>query len=316
MKSFSFAIILALALSSWISAHAQPARTQPELVRVTGTKVSLAPPADFKPSEQFPGFGIEESQASILVTELPGPFSKITEGFTAKHLATQNITLLSKRQISLGGRSAILLNVRQLARGDAFLKWLVAVGTEKETVLITATFPEASKARFSAALERSVLSARWHPDAVTDPLAGLTFSIQEDPALKFAQRITNAVMLTRDGTLPGKPNNDPMMLIAPSLSAVEISDLKTYAEARLMQIAQVSGIAVKKRSDVTIAGLSGSEIIAEAAWKDRPRDRCAVFQTLLVDGKNYYLLQGFAPLDEQEKYLEVFARVARSFRKK
>jgi hypothetical protein len=297
-----------------MSAPAQPA--SPELVRVTGTKVSLAPPNGFKPSERFPGFGIEDSQASILVTEMPAPVSKMAESLTAKNMATQNMTLLSKREVSLGGRPASLYHLRQIARGDAFLKWLVLLGTEKETVFITATFPEAAKARFSAALERAVLTARWDAEAATDPLAGLTFSIQDDPALKFARRVSNAVMLTRDGTLPGKPNNDPMMIVAPSLSAVEISDVKTFAEARLMQIAQVSGIVLKKQSEVTIAGLPGSEIVAEAAWKDHPQDRCVIYQALLVDGRSYFLLQAFAPLDERQKYLEIFRRIAQSFRKK
>jgi len=37
---------------------------------------------------------------------------------------------------------------------------------------------------------------------------------------------------------------------------------------------------------------------------------------LLLDGENYFIMQGFAPREEQEKYLAVFTRIARSFRKK
>jgi hypothetical protein len=315
MKLFSFVIVLAQALSGLaISAHAQKAESK--LVNVTGTKVSLAPPPSFTLSEQFPGFSHEETGSSILVTEMPAPFSAITAAFTKELLTIQQITLLSRRDLSLGGKPAVLLHLRQIVQEVPFLKWMVATGTGTETVIITATFPEQLKARLSAALEKSVLSARWDSEAKVDPLAGLTFTIQDDPAMKFARRISNAMLLTKDGTLPGKPANDPLMIIAPSLSQAEIPDVKTFAEARLREIAQVSGIAVKKQSAVTIAGLPGSEIVAEAAWKDSPKDRCVVYQTLLVDGKNYFLLQGFAPLEEQQKYLEIFGRITQSFHKK
>jgi len=317
MKFYSLIFILVLTLSSSpIFARAQQAQTQIKLVNVTGTKVSLAPPASFTPSEQFPGFGHEESSSSILVTEMPAPFSKIIEAFTKEALATQKITLISQREVALGGKPAVLLHLRQVVQEIPFLKWMAATGTEAETVMITATFPEQLKARFSAALEKSVLSANWDAEAKTDPLAGLNFSIQDDPALKFARRVSNMMLLTKDGTLPGKPTNNPLMIVAPSLSQVEIPNVKQFAGARLMEIAQVSGIAIKKQSDVTIAGLPGSEIVAEAAWKDRPQDRCVVYQVLLVDGKNYFILQGFAPLEEQLKYLEIFGRIAQSFRKK
>jgi hypothetical protein len=67
---------------------------------------------------------------------------------------------------------------------------------------------------------------------------------------------------------------------------------------------------------VTIAGLPGNEIVAEAKWKVSPNEAVIIYQVLLLDGKNYFLMQGFASRGEQEKYLAIFARIAQSFRKK
>jgi hypothetical protein len=289
---------------------------QPKPVRVPGTKVSLVPPASLKPSERFPGFMDEETNSSIMITELPVPYSEIANGFTKDALAAKGMSMLSKKEISLNGRPGILLHVGQEARSIAFLKWMVLTGNEKETVLVTATFPEEMKAQLSSVMEQSALSVQWDAEEKIDPLAGLNFSFSDDPSMRFAKRFSFGVIFTKDGALPGKPPNDPFFIIGPSVSQEAISDIKKFAEGRLMQIERASGIAIKKQSDVTIAGLPGSEIVAEARWKDLPDSPVVVYQVLLLDGKDYFLMQGIAPREEQEKYLAIFNRIAQSFRKK
>ncbi len=289
---------------------------QTGFVAVPSTKVRLIPPAEFKASDQFPGFGHQESGSSILVTELPAPFSKITEAFVPEQLAKQNMTLLNRKEISISGKPAVFLHLRQSAQGMIYLKWLAATGTESETVLITGTCLESEKARFGAALEKSVLSAEWNSEAKTDPLEGLNFSIDFDQSMKFARRVSNMMIFTPSGTLPGKPTNDPLFIVGSSLGNPVTGDLKIFAESRVKEIGQVAGLVIKKQTAVTIAGLAGSEIIAEAAWKDRPGDKVIVYQMLLRDENGYYIAQGFAPLAEQAKYLDLYQRLLRSFHKK
>lgn len=311
---FVFPILLFLPVSSTNARSLPLAQTKP--VKVPGTKVSIIPPASLKPSERFPGFIDEETSSSIVITEMEGPYPEMAKVFTKEALATKGMNLLRKKKISLNGRAGILLHMEQEARSIAFLKWMVVTGNEKETVLVTATFPKEMKAQLSSAMERAALSVQWDAEAKIDPLAGLNFSFNDDPSLKFARRVSNNVMLTKDGALPGKPTNDPLFIIASSFSDVVVSDIKAFAERRLMQTEKVSSLAIKKQSDVTIAGLPGSEIVAEAQWGDLPDAPVIVYQVLLLDGKNYFIMQGFAPREEQEKYLEVFNRVAQSFRKK
>ena len=316
MKILSFVFPVLLCLSSSFANARSLSFAQPKHVKVTGTKVRLVPPIGLKPSERFPGFWDEETNSSIVITEMPAPYSEIANGFTKEALATKGISLLSKKEISLNGRPGILLHAGQEARSIAFLKWMVITGNEKETVLVTATFPEEMKAQLSSAMEQSALSVLWDAEAKVDPLAGLIFTFNDDPSLKFARRVSNGVMLTKDGALPGKPSNDPFFIIGPSISRVEISEIGQFAERRLMQIEKATGIIIKKRSDVTIAGLPGMEIVAEARWNDLPDAPMIIYQVLLLDGENYFIMQGFASRGEQEKYLAVFTRIAQSFRKK
>ena len=317
MKILSVVLLVLTCLSgSFAGAGALRLQERPKLVKVPGTKVSLAPPAGLKPSEQFPGFGDEETMSSILITELPAPYSLFAAGFTKEALATKGMSLLARKEISLNGRPGILIHVSQEAQGLTFLKWMVVTGNEKETALVTATFLEEMKSRWSSEMERSVLGVQWDVDAKIDPLAGLNFSFNDDPSLKFAHRITNMVILSKDGAMPEKENNDPIFIMGSSVAGAMALDVKLLAELRLTQMEQISDPVIKKHSDVTIAGLKGSEIIAEAKWKDSANTPMTVYQLLLLDEKNYFIMQGFAPRKEGEKYLAIFNRIAQSFRKK
>ena len=312
MKILSFASLVLLFLSgSFANARSLPS-AQPKHVKVPGTKVSLAPPAGLKPSSQFPGFEDEETGASITIAELPGPYSVMAEGLTKGGLAAKGMSLLSRKDISLNGRPGILLHLRQKISSVDVLKWIVATGNEKETIFIAGAFPEQAKARWSSEMERSVLSAQLDAEPGADPLAGLSFTFSDDPSLKVAMRFPSKVILTEDGDMQGA---GPLFIVSSSPSEAIIPDVNKFAK-ELMQTAQVSGITFKKQSDVTIAGLPGNEILAEAKWKDTPNEAVIIYQVLLLDKKNYFLIQGFASRGEQEKYLAVFARIAQSFRKK
>lgn len=284
-------------------------------VAVPGTKVKLVPPAGLSATKQFPGFFDEESNASILVTEMPAPYSEMSKVFTKESLASKGITLISKEEISVGESPGLLLHVRQEVQ-VAVLKWMVITGNETEVVMITGTFPEDLKTRWSLPLRNSVLGAKWEANLKTDPLAGLVFTIQDDPELKFAKRISNMIALTKNGELPGKPNNDPLFIVGPAIGRAIIVNKKEFAERRLYQHPDVSISKIKNVAEVAIAGLQGYEFIAEGKQTKNVFGSIIIHQTILFDDDSYFLLVGFAPLDKEKQYLEIFQRVSKTFRKK
>ena len=110
-------------------------------VSIPGSRVSLPRPEGFEDAEEFPGFLQRSTGASIMVTEVPGPFSKCSAGFIKSQLRARGMRLLKKKLGTAGMFPAALMNISQQAYGKKFLKWILVAGNETETVLITATFP-------------------------------------------------------------------------------------------------------------------------------------------------------------------------------
>jgi hypothetical protein len=286
--------------------------------RVTGTKVSLTPPANFVPAAQFPGFMDEENGATIMVTEWPLPYTELSDAFTGDKMATKGMLLLEKKDVSFGDKKGILLHVKQDLNSEVFLKWIGFTGNESESVMITATFPEEVKSGLDSSLEKSVLSARWDAALKFDISEGLDFTLKDDPALKQASKVGKSLLFTRDGTIPKSTitSRDPFLIFGPSLAKISSADRRTFAERRLVATVEIAEIKITKASEVNIGGLPGIEIVAAGRWDKEPVGEAVIYQVLLFESDSYYLLQGFATPKDREKYLPVFSRIAQSFQKK
>src|SRR3954462_12315513 len=115
-----------LALALLLTAFTDPLSAQS--VRVPGTNVTVAPPEGFALAKQYPGFEWPEAQASIMVTELPGPAGDMIRSMTGPALAGKGVVLISAHDAVINDKPARLLHVRQkTARGEA-LKWILIAG--------------------------------------------------------------------------------------------------------------------------------------------------------------------------------------------
>src|SRR5262245_26099634 len=110
------------------------------LVDVPGTHVSLVPPEDFVASTDFPGFVLEEEEASIRIGELPGPKEQTLSGMTPEGLASQGMTLVRKEELTVNGGPATIIEATQEAGEDTFAKSILILGDE-QTAMVTATHP-------------------------------------------------------------------------------------------------------------------------------------------------------------------------------
>jgi hypothetical protein len=77
-----------------------------------------------------------------------------------------------------------------------FAKWIVAFGTEKETKIVTATFPKSKSAKLSASLKSVVLTAK--NDTMQPPTLGsdVGFKISASPKVKLTRVIGKMLMHT------------------------------------------------------------------------------------------------------------------------
>lgn len=287
-----------------------------EAVRVPGTRVSIVVPNGFKEAKRFPGFMQEETGASILVTEMPGPFSKVIAGLTKQGFQSRGITLLSRENVTVGTDPGILLHVSQSANGTRFLKWVLVFGNKDGTTMTTATFPDQFEKRLSAALRSSVTSVHLSTRKPLRREEGLTFAVQPAAGLKIAKRIGNNLLLTKDGKVPMASPTDPLLVVGASISqGMKIENKKKFSTARVHALATLHDIRVLSTKPIAVDGLPGFEILATGADKKMKHSMFVCQVTLFAD-TDYYLMQGLARKSDEHTYLQIFRKTMKTFKRK
>jgi hypothetical protein len=293
--------------------HVSPAVAQ--AVRVTGTSVALAPPADFVPSSRFPGFERADLQSSLMVSEIPGPVADVSRGMTADGLATRGMTLISSTRQLVDGRQALLLKVSQPAAGMTVHKWMIVSGDARTTVMIVGTFPKEYEHQIGDAMKDSLLTARWAVAAASpDHFEGLAFRISPTPSLKIAGRMSNMLMLTESGRMGPQGPNAALFAVGSSLAPADLSDLKAFAITRASQTKQLKGLRVSEQGATGIGNETAYELVAEGT--DIATGRLVtLYQVVLPDPQGYVLMQGMVASTRAATMVPEFRKAAQTFRR-
>jgi hypothetical protein len=296
----------------------QDKQTPGQAVSIPGTKVSLKPPAGFIPASQFPGFVLEDHLSSIMITEAPGPFKKISAGFSdPSALKKKGISVLSTQQVKLAGQAGLLVYAAQHAFGTDILKWILIFGDEKESVLIVAAFPKEFEKKLSAEMKTSIFTASWDRAKNVSPTEGLNFTISEKTGLKFAKRVSNSLLFNKSGVIPSKSTDDPLFIVGQSISKFEIDadDTEEFSRSRILQNDSVTEIEIEYSKKMTIDNLNGYEILARG--KDvKSGQMMTIYQIMLFESQSYYLMVGLVTENQRQAYLTVFKEMAESFKRK
>lgn len=289
---------------------------QAEAISIAGTRVKLVPPVGFTVSSQFPGYVQESTGASIIVTEFSGSFSEVSASFSnPEKLAQQNLVLLNQEEVIINQQTGLLLQVQQKADEEEFLKWILVLGDEQKTVLIMATLPKILETFLSEPLKASILSAQWNKETIVSPTEGLNFTIVESGNLKFAQRLANILLYTKEGIFPSKNRDDPIFIIGQSVGQAIIKNKEAFSKERLQETASVTQIKIEHLQKVVIDELEGYEIIAQG--KDiESGQTMVIYQTLLfLDDNTYYVMQGIVSLKSKDYSLIMFKAMTNSFKR-
>lgn len=280
---------------------------------VAGTSVTLNPPPGFVASQRFPGFEHGGKGASIAVTELPGPSEKMREGMTRENLATRGMTLIRSQPVKIGGKDALLIQVSQSAEGRDFLKWMLVAGDAQKTVMVVGTFPKAA-ADMSLPIKRAVLSASWGGEVKAQPYEGLSFQVAPTPALKLAGRVGNVLVFSESGSMGQGDAAQAILVVGSSSSAAPITNVERFAKEHAARTTQVSALRNIQGKAVTLDGLPGYELVAEADDVKSMRE-VRMYQLILADQATYYLAQGFVSAGRGPAIMDRFREVTRSFRR-
>lgn len=278
---------------------------------IPGTTVDIKPPTGFSKAERFPGFMNEAIGASIMISEIPGPYNEVASGFTDQRMQAQGMKLLNKLSVKVDGQPAILLDVEQVASGVLFKKWLLAVDRSSSTTLIVATYPNVEAKQQQNLLKATVLGATLGKQSA--PREALSFTAIPIPPFQNAKTIGQTLILSPGGKFPLKDENMPFMVL--SLSTVKelaIPDKRAFAESRVIQTATIKNIKVDKSSPVKIGTLSGFTTLAEGKG-EYASTPLTIYQVVLFDVSGYYLILGVVPLANKDMYLPIFEKIAKTF---
>lgn len=314
MKILKYLLLLTLFVSIGCSKPQVSPKQKDETI--SGTRVRLTPPVGFTAAKQFSGYQLESHNTSIMITEIPGPFTETTAGFSnLSELKKKNMSVLDKQDVQPNGQNGFLFKIEQKAYETDFLKWLLVLGDEKETLMITANFPKIYEAELSDKLKASVLTVVWDRKKSVTPGDGINFTVEARGELKFSKQISNMLMFTKNGIFPSEDVNDPLFVVGQSISKTSIPDNEEFAKTRVLKISQVTDVKIEQSNKIEIDNLNGYEIVA--IGKDAKSGQLMlVYQVMLFEEQSYFLIQGFVTEKNRQSNLEIFKNMAITFKRR
>jgi hypothetical protein len=279
-------------------------------VDVTGTRVSLIPPAGFELADRFPGF-VGPNGVSVQVTEIAGPFKAVSEGFSNPELASkQGMTIVAPpHAITLAdGTPALWIHLRQDYRGESYLKWVVVWGNASASVLLVGTVPKRYESGAEAMFRQSFMTARWKPAPPSAPIdvAGLPFLLRPAPGWQFVMRTGATVTVGLAGTrLPDK-TGAPMLIAAASTEMVPAPNLAATAVGLFKSITPdlYRDRVMRTNRPTRIAGKPAHELVGTALH--HAGYPIALYLVVVADGVGHLQLVGICRLDEESNYFPAF----------
>jgi hypothetical protein len=297
----------------WLISFSAAAQDSAPRVEVTGTRVSMVPPSAFEVADRFPGF-VGPNGASIQVTEIAGPFTEVTAGFSnPEQVKKQGMTIIAPPQpITLADKTqALWFQFWQDSLGQRYRKWVLTWGNSSATVMLVGTVLESDAAAAEARFKQSFLTATWKPAPPSAPvdIAGLPFTIRPASGWEFVLRTGASVGVGLAGTrLPDNTGN-PMLVAAASTQSVLGNQLAGTAAALFKTFTPDLYLerVVRTSRPIRIAGQPGHEIVGTARHKSGYP--AAIYLVLLADGAGHLQLVGTCRLEDETKYLPAFRQM-------
>ena len=306
---------MAFALLLAVGACASPAPTPaPDHQGIPGTRVSLVVPDGFAVADRFSGLVGEDAVSLVRVTEIPGPVEKIRAEMTGDGLAARGMELLRSEAVTVDGRDGLLVSVRQTVAGSDLRRWIVVFGAADTSVMIAASTRRAFEDRLGETLRRTLIGAKWNPDEILDPYAGLGFALAEAGSLKISDRLPSMISFTRGGHRGALASDEPLFLAGSSVAPLAVTDLEDFARRRLAEVAEFEELEVLSERSLTLGGLPAYELVVAASDR-RTRAPLRVYQALVVDGERFFLMQGLVGSANAEEFIPQFREIAQSFRR-
>jgi hypothetical protein len=257
---------------------------------IKGTKISLIAPKGFTDGLNFLGLQQTESGSSIIILDIPGPYSETSKAMTKENMLSKGVEMKKIENLTINGLPAIFATGTQNAYGNIYTKYIIVFGTDNETIMINGVFPENLK-KIGGEIKKSMLTVFYEADKKINPFAALDYTIDiSETKLKFGKSMSNSLIFSVDGQVPTASSDKTALIVAKSFSQITAQDKKLFCINRLKQ-ALIKIENIEYTNEITIDGISGYEIYAKG--KDKKSNETEnIYQVILFSDKLYYILFG------------------------
>lgn len=283
-----------------------------------GASVGLVPPEGLVPSARFSGFEDAAKGTSVVVTELPvEAYASIAAKFNKEGLEATGIAITSgpEEWPVEGAVVSRIVRGNQVAAGVRYRKWVVLIGAEKLTAMVTVQIPEGVQGGLSDEdVDKTLRSIRLRaPVTLNDQIATLPFKVADQAGFRPVRVIAGATLLLTEGPNDVAANSlQPVIIIASSLSSAP-------AAATRMEFAKQAFLSLTGIKDVQSDNETSSQA-GEAEWIEIDGkatdsvsgDALYVAQVARFEAERYVRAILIVRESEKDKYASRFRTLAKS----
>ncbi|PVH24303.1 hypothetical protein [Sphingobacterium corticibacter] len=209
---------------------------------IAGTKVSLAASAGYEPATSFTGLQNLETQSTIMVLEVTTPYQQYIAQAIPMVISNDKSTMVEQAQYMINDLPARLYVGTQKGDTDTalFQRIFLVLGNDKETIAFNCHYPYQEGAALDSAIMQTILSVRYHPDVVVDPLKNMGFTINTaGTSFRFSRKTGTALQYMQDG----KNNWTPAaFFIDRKFLTTEVTDKTTFILQQVQAIFEVDSV--------------------------------------------------------------------------
>ena len=283
-----------------------------DLVHLNGTRLNIKAPAGMTKADNFAGFIDPNTNASLMVTEMPAPFKQLTEGFTDERLAARGMQLVGKQSKEKGEYQGLEVDLTQKLYGTSVKKHVYIFGNDNFSIVATATLLEGTPDSIMAKLREAIYSITIDTTSQPSLDEGLPYKLKETANLKRATRLQNTLLFNKAGKT-NPPEKGPLFLSSQSIMKVRIEQPDDFARRRIKDTPYVKDMEIEKEQDIELSGLKGRKLLARGV-DAKTAEKTFVYMILLFEKDGYYILQGISPESMRPIMEKEFDEISGSFK--
>lgn len=280
---------------------------------IKGTKISLIPSKGFTDGINFLGLQQTESGSSIMILDIPGPYSETSSGINKENLLNKGIEVSKIENLTINGLPAIFVTGTQNVYGNVYTKFILVFGTDDETTMINGVCPESLK-KVSDEVKKSMLTVFYEADKKINPFDALDYTLDvSETKLNFGKSMSNSLVFSVDGQVPTASKDKTNLIAAKSFSQITTEDKKLFCINRLKQT-PIEIEKIEYTNEITIDGVSGYEIFAKGKSK-KSIETENIYQVILFSDNLYYILFGTTN-DKTNESIKEIKKAIKTFKRK